>query len=29
MPWGERLFYANDIFNNPISFVDVRTIFKG
>ena len=22
MPWGERLFYANDPFGNPICFVD-------
>jgi len=24
MPWGERLFYARDPFNNLISFVDER-----
>lgn len=29
MPWGERLFYANDIFGNPICFVDRKTMFKG
>lgn len=29
MPWGERLFYANDIFGNPICFVDRKTIFTG
>ncbi|MFM7859663.1 MAG: VOC family protein [Flammeovirgaceae bacterium] len=29
MPWGERLFYANDIFNNPICFVDRGTIYTG
>ncbi len=25
MPWGERLFYAQDPFDNPICFVDERT----
>lgn len=29
MPWGERLFYANDPFGNPICFVDSKTIFTG
>jgi predicted enzyme related to lactoylglutathione lyase len=29
MPWGERLFYANDPFGNPICFVDERTLFTG
>ncbi|MEW6320891.1 MAG: VOC family protein [Acidobacteriota bacterium] len=29
MPWGERLFYAIDPENNPISFVDRRTTFTG
>lgn len=29
MPWGERLFYANDPFGNPICFVDERTVFTG
>ena len=29
MPWGERLFYANDIFGNPVCFVDRKTIFTG
>lgn len=29
MPWGERLFYANDPFGNPICFVDEQTVFKG
>jgi predicted enzyme related to lactoylglutathione lyase len=29
MPWGERLFYARDPFNNLISFVDDKTVFKG
>ena len=29
MPWGETLFYANDPFENPICFVDEKTIFTG
>jgi predicted enzyme related to lactoylglutathione lyase len=29
MPWGERLFYANDPFGNPICFVDETTLFTG
>ncbi|WP_262694611.1 VOC family protein [Kordiimonas aquimaris] len=29
MPWGERLFYANDPFGNPICFVDEETLFMG
>lgn len=29
MPWGERLFYANDPFGNPICFVDQQTVFRG
>lgn len=29
MPWGERSFYANDPFGNPICFVDEKTIFVG
>ncbi|TDQ29981.1 VOC family protein [Tenacibaculum caenipelagi] len=29
MPWGERLFYVNDPFKNPICFVDETTIFTG
>jgi predicted enzyme related to lactoylglutathione lyase len=29
MPWGERLFYANDPFGNPICFVDEKTLFTG
>lgn len=29
MPWGERLFYANDPFGNPICFVDESTVFTG
>lgn len=29
MPWGERLFYANDPFGNPVCFVDRKTVFTG
>jgi predicted enzyme related to lactoylglutathione lyase len=29
MPWGERMFYAKDPFENPISFVDRETVFRG
>ena len=29
MPWGERLFYARDVFGSPICFVDERTTFTG
>jgi hypothetical protein len=29
MPWGERMFWANDPFGNPFSFVDDRTLFTG
>ncbi len=29
MPWGERMFYANDPWGNPICFVDSATLFKG
>ena len=29
MPWGERMFYAEDPFGNPISFVDEGTVFVG
>jgi catechol 2,3-dioxygenase-like lactoylglutathione lyase family enzyme len=29
MPWGERLFYMQDPFGNPICFVDERTLFTG
>ncbi len=29
MPLGERLFYANDPFGNPICFVDEATVFIG
>jgi uncharacterized glyoxalase superfamily protein PhnB len=28
-PWGERSFYARDPFDNPICFVDARTLFTG
>jgi catechol 2,3-dioxygenase-like lactoylglutathione lyase family enzyme len=28
-PWGERSFYARDPFDNPICFVDSRTLFTG
>jgi len=29
MPWGERMFWARDPFDNPISFVDETTLFTG
>ena len=29
MPWGERIFYAQDPFGNPIAFVDRTTLFTG
>jgi predicted enzyme related to lactoylglutathione lyase len=29
MPWGERIFWALDPFENPISFVDAETVFTG
>jgi predicted enzyme related to lactoylglutathione lyase len=29
MPWGERMFWAVDPFDNPISFVDEQTVFTG
>jgi len=29
MPWGERLFYATDPWDNPICFVDSATLFTG
>jgi predicted enzyme related to lactoylglutathione lyase len=29
MPWGERMFYAQDPVGSRISFVDERTIFTG
>jgi catechol 2,3-dioxygenase-like lactoylglutathione lyase family enzyme len=28
-PWGERSFYAQDPFGNPICFVDETTVFTG
>jgi uncharacterized glyoxalase superfamily protein PhnB len=28
-PWGERSFYARDLFGNPICFVDSTTLFTG
>jgi catechol 2,3-dioxygenase-like lactoylglutathione lyase family enzyme len=28
-PWGERSFYMNDRFGNPLCFVDARTVFTG
>jgi len=28
-PWGERSFYLNDRFGNPLCFVDSRTLFTG
>ena len=28
-PWGERCFYAQDPFGNPICMVDERTVFTG
>ena len=28
-PWGERSFYLNDPFGNPLCFVDSRTLFTG
>jgi uncharacterized glyoxalase superfamily protein PhnB len=27
--WGERSFYAEDPFGNPICFVDAATVFTG
>ena len=29
MPWGERMFWAQDPFGNPISFVDETQLFMG
>ena len=29
MPWGERLFYFRDPFDNPVCFVDEATLFLG
>lgn len=28
-PWGERMFYVVDPFDNPLCFVDETTIFTG
>jgi uncharacterized glyoxalase superfamily protein PhnB len=28
-PWGERSFYADDPFGNPLCFVDATTLFTG
>ena len=28
-PWGERSFYADDPFGNPLCFVDAGTLFTG
>ena len=28
-PWGERSFYAQDPFGNPVCFVDDQTLFTG
>ena len=28
-PWGERSFYVQDPFGNPLCFVDSGTLFKG
>lgn len=28
-PWGERSFYAEDRWRNPLCFVDVKTIYPG
>ena len=28
-PWGERSFYLNDPFGNPLCFVDSTTLFTG
>ena len=28
-PWGERSFYANDPWGNPLCFVDAATIYAG
>ncbi|MFP4003041.1 MAG: VOC family protein [Alphaproteobacteria bacterium] len=28
-PWGERCFYAEDPFGNPLCFVDSGTVFTG
>jgi hypothetical protein len=28
-PWGERSFYAEDKWNNPLCFVEAGTIYPG
>ncbi len=28
-PWGERSFYINDPFGNPVCFVDANTVYTG
>lgn len=28
-PWGERSFYMQDSFGNPLCFVDAQTLFTG
>jgi catechol 2,3-dioxygenase-like lactoylglutathione lyase family enzyme len=28
-PWGERCFYIEDPFSNPLCFVDSKTLFTG
>ena len=28
-PWGERSFYINDPFGNPVCFVDGKTVYTG
>jgi len=28
-PWGERSFYVDDPFGNPLCFVDAATLFRG
>ena len=28
-PWGERSFYLQDLFGNPLCFVDAASIFTG
>jgi catechol 2,3-dioxygenase-like lactoylglutathione lyase family enzyme len=28
-PWGERSFYVDDPFGNPLCFVDESTLFRG
>lgn len=28
-PWGERSFYADDPFGNPLCFADAATLFRG